>query len=173
MTLKRRLSSWLLGLRQADLWLEMSGASIQGVQQALEIGSSLGAPVDAALVDPLLERLGALRRQLKQSTETIDGIREHLATTAEGKSLEERINQIAQLALRLVATLGEIDSRLGQFADRLADTQTKGQHLKKKTHFYIVTAEICAVLLIAWMAAGQVSLCRHGWRNLLQSRSAP
>jgi hypothetical protein len=160
-----------LGLRQADLWLEMSGASIQSVQQALEIASALGAPVDAKLVDPLLEKLGALRSQLEQSTETVDGIRERMAKAAEGEALEERFNQFAQLARRVVVTLGEIDSRLGESADRLADTQTKRQHLKAKTHSYIVTAEICAVVLITWMAAGQVSLCRHGWKDHCQCRS--
>ncbi len=120
-----------LGLGQADLWLEMSAASLQGVQQALDAASSLGAPADAAIVDPLLERLGALRRQLKQSIETVDAIRDRVADAAEGEPLEERITHLAQLALRVVATLGEIDSRLGQFADGLVATQAKGQVLKK------------------------------------------
>ena len=100
-----------MGLRQADLWLEMSAESIQGVQHALEIASSLDAPVDAEFVDPLLETLAEMRHKLKQSTETVDAIREHLAKTANGEALEDRIAQIAQLALRVVATLGEIDSR--------------------------------------------------------------
>ena len=162
-----------LGLRQADVWLETSEASIQGVQQAFEIAGSLGAPVDAALINTLLDRLGSLRRQLKQSTETVDAIREHVAATAEGKTSEERISQLAQLSLRMVATLGEVDSRLGEFADRLSAAQTEGQRLESKTHFYIVTAHVCVVILIAWMAAGQVSLCRQGWKNLAQSRATP
>ena len=161
-----------LGLRQADQWLETSEASIQGVQQAFEIVSSLGAPVDAGFVDPLLERLAALRRQLKQSTETAAAIRENMAKAAESEAPEQRITQVAQFAQRVVATFGEIDTHLGQLLDRLSDTQTRGQHLKSKTHFSIVTAELCAVLLIAWMAAGQVCLCRHGWKNLSQSRTA-
>ena len=65
----------VLGLRQADQWLEVSEASIAGLQQALELGSSLGAPVDAALVAPLLEKIGLLRSELRQSVEMIDGIR--------------------------------------------------------------------------------------------------
>ena len=136
------------------------------------MGSSLGAPVDVALVDPLIEKLGTLRQQLKQSIETVDGVRERIAKTAEGEALEERNRRVAQLLLRVVATLGEIDSRLGESAVRLAGIQTKVQHLKSKTHFCIVTAETCAVLLIMWMAAGQVSLCRHGWRDYRQCRFA-
>ena len=160
------------GLRQVDQWLVLSETSIQSVQQTLDLGSSLGARVDPALIGTLLEKLQAVQARLKQSTETVDEIRERVTRIAEGEALDERIDQVAQMALRLLATLGEIDSRIGKVADRVADAQTKGQHLKSKTHKYIVTAEICAFLLVAWMAAGQASLCRHGWKDYRQSRSA-
>ena len=159
------------GLRQADLWLETSEASILGIQQVFEMAGSLGAPVDDGVADTLLEKLGMLRGRLKESTETADAIRENIAKMAAGETPDERMSQVAPLALRIVATLGEIDTRLGNLAERLADTQTKGQHVESKTHFYIVAAEIFAVLLIAWMAAGQVCMCRYGWTNQQQSRS--
>ncbi len=171
--LENKAEQLALALRQVDLWLEMSGASLQGVQQALEIASSLGAPADSAIVDPLLERLGALRRQLKQSTETVNALCEGTAKPTEGEALEARISQLAQVALRVVATLGEIDSHLGEFSERLAATQIKGQHLKRKTHVYIVMAQICVAVLIVWMAAGQVSLCRHGWNDYRRARWCP
>ncbi len=169
--IERRTEQLAASLRQVDLWLELSGASIQGVQQVFEIASSLGARVDTSMVGPPLERLEALQHQLKQSTEMIDAIREQLGNTAEGRALDERINQVAQLAVRVVATLGQTDSRLGKFADRLADAQAKGECLKSKTHLYIVIAQICAFLLIAWMAVGQISLCRNSWKTFSQSRS--
>ena len=152
----------VIGLQQADLWLETSEESIRGVQQALDVGRSLGAPVDADLVEPLLEQLGALRRQLKQSTEKVDGIRQRITKTTEGEGLEERIDEIAQLVLRVVATLGELDSRLGESAEKAAAAQTKAQSLKSKTHTFVVATTIGAVLLIVWMMAGQISLCRSG-----------
>ena len=161
-----------LGLQQVDLWLEMSGASIQGVQQALELGSSMGAPVDSEFVDPLLEKFASIRSQLKQATETVDGIRMRTAEIADDATLEERIDQAVQLALRVLVTLGEIDSRLGESANKLSEVQTKGQYLKSKTHSFIVIAQIAAVLLIAWMAAGQASLCLHGWKDYRRNRSA-
>jgi hypothetical protein len=151
------------GLQQADLWLESSGESIQRVQHAFVVGSSLGAPVDAELVDPLLEQLGEVRGRLQQATETVDGIRERVTETAEEDGLDGRIDELAQLALRVVATLGEVDSRLGESVDKLEDAQTKAQQLEAKTRSYIVTMEICAVVLIAWMMAGQVCLCRYLW----------
>jgi hypothetical protein len=79
-------------------------------------------------------------------------------------TLEERIRQVAQLALRLLVTLGEIDSHLGDVADRLAATQNRGQDLRKRVKVYLVAAQVGAFLLIAWMAAGQVSLWRRGRR---------
>ncbi len=160
------------GLQQAEVWLETSGASMQRVQQALVMGSSLGVPVDAELVDPLLEQLGEIRGRLQQATETVDGIRERVTKTTEDEGLEERMDELAQLAVRVVATLSEVDSRLGKSAENVADVQTNAQQLGSKTHSYIVTMGICAVLLIAWMMAGQVSLCRHGWRRYRDWRTA-
>lgn len=172
MELEEKAEQVVQGLQQADLWVEMSETSIQSVQQVFEVGSSLGAPLDAASVDPLLEKLKALRSQIKESTETVDGIRERAAKVAEGEELEDGVNQVVQLARRLAATLGEMDVRLGQSAEQLAETQTKGRSLQATTRSYIVTAEVGAVLLIAWMAAGQVSLCRHGWKDARQRQSA-
>jgi hypothetical protein len=147
-----------LGLRQADVWLEMSGTSIQAVQQAFELASA-----DATVADPLLERLTDVRGRLKQATETVEAIRDRVVQAAEGESLEERIRRLAELALRVVATLGEIDSRLGQFAERFVTAQARGQERKDRTHNYIVMGKVCALVLILWMAVGQVFLGRHGW----------
>jgi hypothetical protein len=151
------------GLHQADVWLELSGTSFQNVRRALDMASSLGAPVDTELVGPLIEKLAKLRSQLGQATETVDGIHERVAEVSDDKSREEKREQAVQLALRAVATLSEIDSRLGESSDRLSETRTKGKQLKSRTHSYILTARIGAVLLLAWMAIGQFSLCRSGW----------
>jgi hypothetical protein len=160
------------GLREADAWLETSEASVLGIQQIIEVSSTLGARVDAELVDPMLEKLGELRRQLKQSTETADSIRDTMAKAAVGEPLNENFAQVAQFAVRLVATLGQIDTRLDQFTDRLSGTQARGQELKSNTRFWIVAAEIGAVLFVAWMAAGQVCMCRNGWTYQPHHRSA-
>ena len=86
--MEKKAEQLVLGLRQADQCLEVSGASIQGLQQALDLGSSLGAPVDAALVAPWLERIDALQSQLKQSTEMIDGILDRMAEITADESRE-------------------------------------------------------------------------------------
>ena len=160
------------GLKQADSWLELSGASLQNVQQAMDLARSMGASADAAVVDPLIERLAALRRQLAQSTEEVDAIRERVDRAAEGETLEDRVARLAQLTLRVIATLSDIDARLGQFADGFTATQVRGRQLENQTHRYIVIAAICALVLIAWMAVGQIFLSRHGWTQYQRQRRA-
>lgn len=161
----------MLGLRQADQWLEVSEASILSIQQILELGSTLGVPVDIELLDPLLELLGSLQSQLKQSTETVDGIRERAANITQGDSREERIKQAIQMTLRVLVTLGELDSHMKETVNRLSELQTKVQHKKDEVHRWIVMTTIGALLIITWMGAGQVFLCRHGWEIFHRYRS--
>jgi hypothetical protein len=171
LAIEKKTETLSKGLEQADLWLELSTTSIQNVEQVFELGNSLGAPVDPTSLEPLIGKLANLRSQLSQATETVEGIHERAAEIAEGEPRKERIEQAVQLALRAVATLGEIDSRLGESVDRLSETQTKGQQLKSRTHSYIFATQIGAVLLIAWMAVGQVCLCRSGWQAYRRTRS--
>src|ERR1700733_12683568 len=49
--LEKRAEQLEASLQEAGLWLELSGTSIEGVQQVLEIASSLGARVDTSMVD--------------------------------------------------------------------------------------------------------------------------
>jgi len=106
---------------------------------------------------------------LETSTEMIDGIRERAAEVTAGESREERIDQAVQLTLRVVATLTELDSRLGESADRLLEVQSKAQRQHSKTHRQIVVAKIGVLLLIAWMGIGQAFLFLYGWKSFRRS----
>jgi len=161
-----------LGLQQVDRGLEISGTSVLSVQQALGFARSLDAPVDPALVDPLLEKLNLLRGRVSQSTETIDAIRARLEQIATGESLEERLSRFAQLTLRVVATLSDIDTRLNEVADGLSATRTRAQDTRHRIGRYILIAEIGALALVAWMGVGQIFLARHGWTKYRSSPSS-
>jgi hypothetical protein len=156
------------GLQQADQWLEFSESSIQLVQQALEVGKSTGAPVDTDAADRLLEDLASLRIQLTQATESAERIRARTAKAGEANLLEEDINPAIQLALRVIATLGSIDSRLEELGNSLSETRTKVQSLRTRYFRWMRIATIGIILLISWMAAGQCSLCLHGWQSLYE-----
>ncbi len=151
------------GLEQAGSWLEVSGTSLQAAQQILDLARSMGASAEPTLLDPLLDRLAGLRRQITQSTETVGAIRERVDRAAAGETLEDRVSRLAQLTLRVVATLSEIDTRIGDFADRFTDARARSRDLEHRTHRYIVRNTIYGLLLIAWMAVGQIFLARHGW----------
>jgi hypothetical protein len=159
------------GLDQADVWLEMSDASIQSIQQILVMGKSLGAPVDTEFVAPLLEKLNALRVRLKETTDAVDDISQRAAGIKEDEPINERVEQALELLVRVVATLTELDSRLGESADKLAELQADGQQLKARTDWYILLAKLGSYLLIAWMAVGQVFMCRYGAKQLRLDQS--
>jgi len=122
--------------------------------------------VDPALVDPFLEKVNALRGRVSESTETVDAIRTRIQAVATGESLEERLGRLAQLTLRVVLTLGDIDARLGEVADGLVASRSRAQGMRERLGRYILLAEIGAFVLVAWMAVGQISLARYGWTKV-------
>lgn len=158
-------------LQQADHWLEFSESSLQLVKQALELGNATGAPIETKSADRLLEELASLRVQLTEASDLLERIRARTAKADEEKSFKEKIDQAVRLALRVIATLSSIDSRLGDFGNELSQTQTKARNLKIKTMRWISVTKIGITLLILWMAAGQISLCLHGRQGLRHSRT--
>jgi hypothetical protein len=129
--------------------------------------------MDTTSVDGLIEEIASFRSQLAEATEFVARIHERTAEASEEKSLEERIEQAVQLALRVVATLGSIDSRLEKFENRLSETQKNLQELKTKTHRWILVVTIGITLLMVWMAAGQVALCLLAWNGLRRTGRPP
>jgi hypothetical protein len=156
-------------LRQADHWLQVSESSIRIVQQALKLGSSSGAPVKTGSVDRLLEAVSSVQVQLTQAMEAVEGIQERTSEAGDEKSLRDRVDQAVQVALKLIATLGSIESRLDGISDRLSETKFKIQDLEAKTHRWILIATVGVGLLIMWMGSGQVFMCLHGWKSLRRS----
>ncbi len=156
------------GLQQADHRLELTQSSLQFVQQALEAGSSLGAPVQTDPADRLLGELASLRDQLTQAIEPVNRIRERALEVGEDGLREEGFNQVAQLAVRVNATLSSIDSRLENLAMRLTEIQTKTRNTKVQSMRWIRITAIGITLLFSWMAAGQGALCHLGWKGLRQ-----
>jgi DNA repair ATPase RecN len=155
----------------ADSWLETSAESIQSVQQVLELGNSIGAPLDPASFEDVIESIASLRSTLQQIEQTVDGIRE-FAADKEGESEENRLSRVTKLLGRILATIGEIDTRLGKAVTRLSELQTHARQVKATTSTYIFMTSIACYLVLAWIAVGQAALCRLGWTNCCRSRSA-
>lgn len=160
--LEEQTEQLALSLRQVDLWLATSAASMQGVRQLLTMVGGLGVPVDSASVASLLDVLEALQGELQQAATAVDGFRVRIESGRDGQTETEPLRQAAQIVLRLAATLGKLDARLDASADRFAEARIEMQRLETAIRARILALELGALLLAAWMAAGQFSLCRYG-----------
>jgi flagellin-like hook-associated protein FlgL len=158
-------------LQQADDWLEISQSSVNLVQHALSIGRQSGAPVETPSVDALLEEIESLRQQLTEATELVARIHQRTTDSQDEKTPGERIEQAVQLTLRVVATLGSLDARLETFEKRLSQARDNLQGVESKTHRRLRVVTVCVILLLAWMAAGQMALFRLGWISLAPYRN--
>lgn len=148
------------GLRQADQWLETSEDTLKRVQQILDFGSTLGAPMEVDRISHLLERLDLLRLQLRESLVAVDEVRVHAADN----SLKARFDKALQLVKRVALALGEVDIRLGKLVTRLTELQANTQYQQAKILRWVTLAKVTASFFILWMGAGQVLLCLQGWR---------
>jgi hypothetical protein len=164
-----RLSSIL---QQADRLLDVSESSVGFVQQVLSVDAAMNASAAREKVDQLLTDIVELRSQLNQAAESVNRVRERVVELSDDQPAEERTGQILQITLRVVATLGSIDSRLGRTADRVSESQIGLQEIQKKANWWICAATITVMLLILLMAAGQVALCRLAWTSF-RSMKAP
>jgi hypothetical protein len=145
--------------------MEFSASGAESVQQALSIMCALGAQIDTGIIDRVIDEIASLRIQLAQATDFVEKLQGQTAATLGEETLEERIPRATQLAVRLIATLRSVDSRLTNFATRLSTTQKNLQALKTRTLGWIQFVTITAATLIMWMAAGQVALSYLAWRS--------
>jgi hypothetical protein len=158
-------------LQAAELWLETSTESMRGVQQIMELGNLVGAHVDLASLEEVLEKLTLLGSTLQQTERMVDGIREFAAGNADN-SQENRVARARSLLGRLVLTIGEMDTRLEEAVARFSELQANAKNLKARMSSYILLTTIGGYLLLAWIAAGQAALCLYGCKNGGRSRSS-
>jgi hypothetical protein len=147
-------------LQQADRLLDVAESSVGFVQQVLSVDAAMNASAARPRIDQLLSDIVELRSQLAQAVESVTRVRERVVKLSDDQPADERTGQILQITLRVVATLGSIDSRLEKTADRASESQNGLHELKKKAYWWIRAATIAVMLLILLMAAGQVALCR-------------
>jgi hypothetical protein len=159
-----------VSMEQVDEWLKVARSTADLAQHTLAWGASIGAPVDAGFGSVLSDELASVQSQLAEATEFVEKFHERIAGVDEEELRQEHISRAVELALRAIATLSSIDARLTKFANRLSTTRENLEGLKVKTRTRIRVVAIAGSLLMAWMAIGQVALCRVAWTGL---RSTP
>jgi hypothetical protein len=158
-------SEWLLVvMHRSDNLLELSSSSAESVQQMLLMASAIGTEIDGDSVDGVIEAIASLRKQLGEAIGFVQDLHDHTTGIDEGSG--ERFQQVVQLSLRALATLGSIDARIGTFQTRLAETQEKSQALLVRSLRWVKALTIATITLLAWMAAGQLALSYLAWRSL-------
>ena len=148
------------GLQQVEALVDLSHETVEHVRQLLEAGAELGLTSKADLVDPLLERIADIKDGLRDATATVESLAQQFGEGHDNESMGERAGQAAKIAARLLATFGNVDSRLTSFQERSTEAQAAINRLNAQTHVRILAASVCATLFLLWMAAGQFCLCR-------------
>jgi hypothetical protein len=90
--------------------LETATESIRGIQNVLELGAGVGAPVDAMSLEKVLEALSSLQDRLQETERSVNAIRE-LAVNRVGESEENRLSRILRLLDNTEVIAGAIDNR--------------------------------------------------------------
>ncbi len=152
------------GLQTADLWLEKSTESIQGIQQIMVLGNSFGADMEPTSVDEVLVKLASLRSALQQTQRTLEEIREATAAR-ESDSEDTRVSRVTKLVGRTLLALSDIDTRLENSVVRLSDMRANARESKARMSNYILLTTMGCSLLLGWVGFGQTALCICGWRQ--------
>jgi chromosome segregation ATPase len=148
-------------LQAVDLRLDASTMAVRDVRQLLELGQGLGADVDPTSTDEVLALLASLQAPLHEAEQTVAEVRRF--TDPDRESPEERLIRVAKLLVRLLATFGEVESRLDKCMARLSELRAEARQLKERTSNRILVGAVACYALLAWGAAGQAALCRWGW----------
>jgi chromosome segregation ATPase len=156
-------------LHAVDLRLDASTMAVRDVRRLLELSQSLGADVDPASTDDVLELLTQLRGSLKEAEQTVDEVRRF--TSPDSESPEDRLARVVKLLARVVATFADVESRLDRCAARLSELRENARQLHEKTTLRIWQGSLVCYGLLAWMAAAQAALGRWGFSRCFRGCS--
>jgi hypothetical protein len=160
--IERRTEKLSGQLQVADTWLQTSSESVRSVQQLLEVGNSLGARLDPAALEEVLEALAKAQNALQKTQVVVEEVRDF----ATGKEEEaSRLARVMKLLERALLTIGQVDTRLENPIKRLAEMRTEAHELKSTVYQYILWTTVGCCLLLCWIAAGQAALLWCGWKS--------
>jgi len=152
------------GLQEAERWLDVSLATIDGVRQTLEMANSSGIPVDSGVVGTLHQKLDQLRGKLSEARQVITGLERYAQGAGDSQPLAAKSAEISRLAGRAVSVLTDVDKLLGEGSAEIGETQKSASQLKSKLDRWLFLVPALVSLVFVWMGSGQAALCILGWR---------
>ena len=120
----------------------------------------------------LIDDIANLRTKLADATETVNRIRELLAPKQPWrrgigtKPLGPRIENGVELALRVAATVGTIDSRLENSPTGFLSPSKIFANQMLRCSIRSGSPRSVVTLFILWLGAGQIALTLYGYRSL-------
>jgi len=167
--IERRTEKWAGNIQMAEQWLESSIESIRGMQQLLELGASVGAPIDAMSLEGVLDRLATIQGRLQETEQSIKDIRKFTVNRAD-ESQEHRLSRVFKLIGSTELAADAIDTRLDESVTRLSQMHAGAKQLQIRTSNFISLITGGCYLVLVWIAAGQAALCLYGWKNCFGRR---
>jgi chromosome segregation ATPase len=151
-------------LEQADEWLVFSESVVELAKRGLSLGQDRQEV--AKSIDRLVADLALLRGQIEEAQKLVADLRERIHELDDEESVGERVEQAAKLVLRVIATLGVVDTRLADIRTNVSQTQIQLQEFNGTVRQWITWGVVAVGVLSLWMAAGQVALSLFGWRGV-------
>lgn len=154
--------------QQADQWLEGALAASDDIQELLELGQTLGLSTDPGRIPPLETELTEMRGRLAEAIEQVSSVRRWVVPSIDEQAETIDAKPAVELMLKVVATMSDVDTRLGSAMEKLSGLQSRLDQLGSKLQRWITAATIIVCLLTGWMGLGQWFVCAHGLKRYRQ-----
>jgi len=148
----------------ADARLESALDSLGTLQKLLELCRSAGADVNPATIQEVSAVVAGVRGDFQQVGEKVREVRD-FGKAIEGESEGNRIARVVRVLTRVLATIADLDSRLNVGTERLEGLRIQTHTWQHRADVAIQRILAVALLVLVWIAAGQWTLFRSGWRG--------
>jgi hypothetical protein len=155
-----------VALAKADSFAEMSTNSVSLVIRGADVANQAGAKIDTSGLESLQQEIGRLSNSLDAAIVDVNNFSAGLRDEGEVAPTRERLVAAAELAVRVLATLEDVQSRFQRLDEMLGTLQQSVIDSKPKLLGRIHLATTIAVLLLLWSFAGQCALGYNGWRTV-------
>lgn len=161
--LDKKLEELLILLSQADQWMELSQSSLQVVNQAIELANSSGASIETTLTKRIFEEVLSVRESLTQLTEEVESIDRQFSVNEKFDINEIILGSVFDFSDKKIASVDIALGHLKTLDNEIAKAKQSLDRYKNKISAWIRNICILMVLIITWMAIGQLSLSTIGW----------
>ena len=161
--LDKKLKELLVLLSQADQWMELSQSSLQVVNQAIELANSSGASIETTLTKKIFKEVSSVRESLNQLNAEVESIDRQFSVNEKFDINEIILGSVFDFSDKKIASVDIALGHLKTLDNEIVKAKQSLDSYKNKISAWIRNICILMVLIITWMAIGQLSLSTIGW----------